>query len=212
MTHAATGPRTGPRRGIVYGFNVRDPQTGIVYLGYVGQTRQLLRAREAQHRTDQSWADIIDGGAFVLEEGVWSDGELDRREVAAIQRLRPLFNIAGNEANPDRIPPWEAVAARHLRDDAAGRPRWVAPPKDRPRPGKRQEIPTPAQLGMTRRPVRRPIPLGVVAAAWVGMFVAGMGAASWAGIPENVAGWLAIAVASAMWGRFVVPAWWHRRR
>jgi hypothetical protein len=115
------------RHSIVYGINILDPETGKVRLDYVGQTQQRLRSRENQHRDDQPWNDLIVGSPFVLEQGVWDKGELDRREIAAIRRLRPRYNYDHNQGNPNRVEKWRARDQRWARDDAAGRPRWVPP-------------------------------------------------------------------------------------
>lgn len=127
---AATRRRAGARRrGIVYGYRTLRPEDNYqsVELGYVGQTRQVLRARDGQHREVQPFSDIIVGDPFVLAEGLWTDGELDAAERAAIVQLRPRYNIEHNRANPGRIPPWIARRQRAARDAARGVPAWSPP-------------------------------------------------------------------------------------
>lgn len=127
---ATLPPRSGVRRrGVVYGYDTLRPETGYttVEVGYVGRTRQALRARDGQHREVQPWADIIVGGPYVIAEGWWTDEELAATEVAHIARLRPRYNIEDNRGNPARIPPWGAVAQRQARDAARGAPAWVPP-------------------------------------------------------------------------------------
>ncbi|WP_345509450.1 hypothetical protein [Phytohabitans houttuyneae] len=104
------------RVGVVYGIYVLHPVTGNIVLGYVGKTRQSLRVREGQHRDEQPWADTIVGSAFVIAKGVWTEAQLDACEQHHIRSLRPLYNIDHNGGNPNRIPPWEAVAQRQARE------------------------------------------------------------------------------------------------
>lgn len=116
------------RLGFVYAYDTLRPEGGYtaVEVGYVGQTRNR-RARDAQHREDKPWADIIVGSARVVAQGWWSDDELDAAERAAIGQLRPRYNIACNEGNPLRIPPWAAREQRVGRDAARGVPAWTPP-------------------------------------------------------------------------------------
>lgn len=121
---------TGKRHGIVYGIVVRH--RGQIYLGYVGQTRQKLEAREQQHREWQPWGDIIVGRAFVLAQGFWTDRELDTHEEFFIRHgvliegnacaTRPLYNIIHNTDNVARVLPWVVLAERHKRE-----PGWSPP-------------------------------------------------------------------------------------
>jgi hypothetical protein len=133
--------RTGtPRRGIIYGFKVIHPvRPHTIVWGYVGQTRQRVSEREAQHRDVQPWADTIAGEwstdpvtgvryqAVVLDAGDWDDVEIDDWEQVWIDRLQPLYNILGNRRNPHRVKPWVAKRQRHTRDRAAGHPLWQPP-------------------------------------------------------------------------------------
>lgn len=132
MTQTAR-PRTGVRRpGAIYGLDIADHDTLIAAAvhkvmkdDYVGQTRQKGRARESQHRDDKPYEDLIVGSAHVLEQGMWTDEELDEREVYWIRRLCPRMNYEHNLDNPDRIEIWRQKEQRWVRDDAAGRARWV---------------------------------------------------------------------------------------
>jgi hypothetical protein len=127
------GQRAGVRRpGTVYGVNVLDPATGQVHVDYVGQTRQQLLSRERQHRDERPFSDLIVGDAFAVEQGMWTDAELDEREVFHIKRLRPRFNHDDNLDNPARVPIWKQREERDARDRAKGitpRP-WPAPRVD----------------------------------------------------------------------------------
>jgi hypothetical protein len=128
------GPRIHPdvrRRGAVYGIPTfavdaaGRPLAGLVVVGYVGQTRQTVKQREEQHRGHQPFGDLIVGGSWVIEEGHWTDAELDARELHYIRRgavlvpdqppQRPVYNIVGNMDNPNRVKPWDAVAHRQVR-------------------------------------------------------------------------------------------------
>ncbi|GAA2637004.1 hypothetical protein GCM10010399_82700 [Dactylosporangium fulvum] len=124
------GQRADVRRpGIVYGVNILDPATGQVHVDYVGQTRQQLLSRERQHRDERPFSDLIVGDAFVIEQGMWTDAELDERELFHIQRIGPRMNHDGNLDNPARIPIWRQRQDRDARDRAKGLPvrRWPAP-------------------------------------------------------------------------------------
>ncbi|MFD6565418.1 hypothetical protein [Micromonospora profundi] len=107
-------------------------------VGYIGQSRQTVWQREQQHREDQPFSDIIVGGSWTIEEGWWTQQQLDEREQHYIQHgvsllpgqkpQRPKYNIAGNRDNKDRIKPWDAVAHRQARE-----PGWL--PADQRGPG-----------------------------------------------------------------------------
>jgi hypothetical protein len=155
-------PRTGVRRpGAIYGLDIADHDTlmttdvhKVVKDDYVGQTRQKGRARESQHRDDKPYEDLIVGSAHVLEQGMWTDEELDEREVYWIRRQRPRMNYEHNLDNPDRIEIWRQKEQRWVRDDAAGRPRWV--PLDQRRASSLLEQPTMIRYGSTQiMPERR---------------------------------------------------------
>jgi hypothetical protein len=173
------------RRGIVYGINVVHPSTGRVMLGYVGQTRQTLEARETQHREVQPWADTIVGRAYVIEVGWWTDVELDAREVWHIHRWLPLYNIEHNMANPWRIPPWTAVEQRQARE-----PGW--------RPVRHQTF-------VAMRAGRR-VPWRVygIATMWLVLTAVLWWAADWTDLPF-AAGTAAVAMVSVR-----VWRWWRR--
>jgi hypothetical protein len=114
------------RPGVIYGFNIRDHHTGETRIDYVGRTSQPIEVREQQHRGrlpvfgaltgEQPWADLIVGSAIVIESGRWSLEELSRREVFHIHRLRPRYNVVGNEHNPVRIKRRDATRMRDERD------------------------------------------------------------------------------------------------
>lgn len=125
------------RRRIVYGaecFDV-DPETGFIRIDpetgaprlridYVGQSRQRLPAREEQHRDEKPWADLI-VRFVILERGLWTQDELDEREVHWIHRISPRYNATHNLSNPERIEiwsparrEWRQMEQRWARDDA----------------------------------------------------------------------------------------------
>ncbi len=117
----------GPRRpGVVYGIRTHDPATGSTVLGYVGQTFQPLPAREAQHRAEQPWSDLI-VDVFVIARGRWTTAEIDAVEADRIRVLRPVYNHDHNLNNSGRVPIWLARRQRAERDRVAGRARWVPP-------------------------------------------------------------------------------------
>lgn len=120
-------PRTDTRfRGVIYGFDLLDHETGVkVPDDYVGKTRQRGRRRELQHRSDKPWEDLIVGSSHVLWEGICDEDELDRLERQFIRDKRPRMNDRDNRWNPDRIDYDEQVRQRHERDDRDGKPRWV---------------------------------------------------------------------------------------
>ncbi|MEV1013802.1 hypothetical protein AB0I89_23915 [Micromonospora sp. NPDC049801] len=135
-------PPAGERRQrAVYGIMTLDvdrqgiPIPGAApVVGYIGQSRQTVWQREQQHRDEQPFADIIVGGSWTIEEGFWTQQELDERERRHIRNgvvllpgqkpQRPKYNIDFNRENPDRIKPWEAVAHRQARE-----PGWQPPVK-----------------------------------------------------------------------------------
>jgi len=121
--------RTGRAyRGVIYGYDVIDHETGeIVPNDYRGKTRQRGKLRELQHRERQQFSDRIVGSANVLWEGVCTDEELAEKERWFIQDapVRPRLNVEMNEDNPHRIPKWKQIEQRHERDRANGRPLWV---------------------------------------------------------------------------------------
>jgi hypothetical protein len=126
----------GRRLGTVYCYHTWRPgpdgaPTQVVEVGYVGQTVQTLAARDSQHRgvsrgpygeapRCQPWSDIIVGGVYVVEQGMWTCDELLRRELFHIDRLRPRYNHSGNLANRHRVPVHEARRQRQCRDRARG--------------------------------------------------------------------------------------------
>lgn len=119
--------RTDTRfRGVIYGFDLLDHETGLpVPDDYVGKTRQRGRKREMQHRSDKPWEDLIIGSSHVLWEGICDEDELDRMERQFIRERRPRMNDKDNRWNPDRIDYGDQVAQRHERDDRRGCAPWV---------------------------------------------------------------------------------------
>ncbi len=131
-------PPAGERRQrAVYGIMTLDvdgcgiPIPGAApVVGYIGQSRQTVWQREQQHRDEQPFSDIIVGGSWTIEEGWWTQEELDVREQRYIRNgvallpgqkpQRPKYNIAGNRENRDRIKPWDAVKHRQARE-----PGWL---------------------------------------------------------------------------------------
>jgi hypothetical protein len=110
----------------LYRFWVEHPVTGRRVLGYVGETVRLPFERLLEHVYAQPWADTI--VAWEVDEEVFAGKDaVLRAEARAIRDERPLYNVIGNGRNRGRVKPWDAVAQRHARDDAAGRPRWVKP-------------------------------------------------------------------------------------
>lgn len=103
----------GRRRRTVYAYDVRDLRfrSRPVRLGYVGKTSSHISYRDAQNRAGQPWGRQIVGPVRILWTGECGRVSLWLREVWYITRLRPLFNVEWNRANPDRVPPW---AARRL--------------------------------------------------------------------------------------------------
>lgn len=128
VTRFVPRQRAERRLGIVYGFNILDPQTMQVCVDYVGQTVQELGARERQHRgddwstdaTEQPWSDLIVGKPFIIEQGWWTQAELDERERFHIKRLQPRYNYVHNLDNAKRIPIPVARRQREERDRARG--------------------------------------------------------------------------------------------
>lgn len=106
------------RPGFIYQFWGYDPRAllkGVILivLIYVGQTRQQPETRWAQHEFGTTedppkiWWPLVTK-KIVHERGLlWSDPELDNRELVAISAGGPLANIKLNMLNPHRIPPWE---------------------------------------------------------------------------------------------------------
>jgi hypothetical protein len=157
---------TERRLGYIYAYDTLrvDRTTGAVLdgstlIGYVGKTVQKPTARDDQHRgiapspngeppECQPFSDTIVGPIRVVEQGMWTERELDDRETFWIERLLPVYNWQKNpRSNPNRIAISDARAHRDFRDRARGQlPRqWPAfrnPPKSLPAP--------------ITRPVRKP--------------------------------------------------------
>lgn len=185
---------TGQRDCALYRFWVRHPETGQRVLGYIGETARMPFVRLMEHIQSQPWADTIVGwevapAVYPSKQAVWV------AEQAAIRAERPLYNIEHNMGNPDRIPPWVAVAQRQARQ-----PGWVPPPK-----GVRVSPQVPRQRNHRAAPVRPSAassrlgrlwgtyrtPVTVWASLWLGLFAAVWweGADAWTGWhePRNAA-------------------------
>ncbi len=134
QTFRVPGQRSTLRRpGFVYAHTTRRvdrhgmPTEGVED-GYVGKSRNVAR-RTLQHaglapqRTgeirEQAWWDLKVGDVRIVEQGVWTDGELDVRERYWIAALQPRYNDR-DSTRPDRIRKLEARRHRDARDVAAG--------------------------------------------------------------------------------------------
>jgi len=113
------------RAGIVYAFECFNPESGAIECGYVGQTRRTLAEREAEHRGDKPWADLIVGSGRVVWTGEPTDEELDAIELRFIRTLSPRYNVDGQRGAPHAVPKWEQLDQRHARDRQLGRELWV---------------------------------------------------------------------------------------
>lgn len=110
----------------LYRFYVEHPLTGQEVLGYVGETIREPFERLLEHVRDQPWIDTVT--RWERDPRVFgSKAEVLAAEAAAIAAERPLYNVLGNEGNPLRIPPPEAIRQRRQRDLEQGRPRWQHP-------------------------------------------------------------------------------------
>lgn len=113
------------RPGIVYACDTLNPTSGAVEVGYVGQTRRTLLEREAEHRGDKPWADLIVGSFRVIWTGEPTDAELDAIERQHIRRLLPRYNVEHQKGAVHAVPKWEQVDQRHARDAEKGLKPWV---------------------------------------------------------------------------------------
>ncbi|MER7331725.1 MULTISPECIES: hypothetical protein [unclassified Micromonospora] len=142
-------------------------------VGYIGQSVQTVKQREDQHRADQPFGDTICGGSWVIEEGLWTQAELDARERHYIRHgavlvpgqpaQRPVYNYEHNLDNPHRIEVWRARQHRQVRE-----PGW------QPASG-RVDVQATGGVGwagrgwwLARQPAAWWLLLAVVAVAWVG--------------------------------------------
>jgi hypothetical protein len=101
------------RPGAIYAAYVR--RTGVwawlfrrPALGYVGKTRQWVKARWRQHEASQPWADTVVEWRVIREWKDISGIALWWAEVWRIVLWLPLYNIQYNRLNPRRIRPWTA--------------------------------------------------------------------------------------------------------
>lgn len=93
---------------------------------YIGQTRQELASRHAQHMGNSSryktvaqpWSDLYPE-VRVVWQGRCPDFVLDLIEMWYIKRKKPLYNYIHNTHNPHRITKYEAKFQRSERDRLA---------------------------------------------------------------------------------------------
>lgn len=87
-------------------------------VGYIGQTRlHNWRQRADEHlygsahwgEGPKAWAHLVIDTQLLWNSPLVTDADLDAQEMLMIREMLPLFNVEGNYANPDRIPPWEWV-------------------------------------------------------------------------------------------------------
>lgn len=119
-------PRAELRECRLYRFYVTHPLTGRVVLGYVGETGRQPFERLLEHLATQPWFDTVvrwevDPQVYYGKKAVLA------AERSTIGAERPLYNVAGNERNRDRVPPPVAIRQRRARDAARGVQRWVHP-------------------------------------------------------------------------------------
>lgn len=120
------------RPAIVYAYSIIDlEKSSDEYLvrelwAYVGQTRQELASRHAQHMGNDSryrgkaqpWSDLYPE-VRIIWKGKCPDFILDLIEMYYIKRRKPLYNYIHNTRNPRRIPKYLAVQQRSDRDRLA---------------------------------------------------------------------------------------------
>ncbi|MFG2046109.1 hypothetical protein ACGFIW_01595 [Micromonospora sp. NPDC048935] len=212
-------PPAGERRKrAVYGIMTLDvdargiPIPGAApVVGYIGQSRQTVWQREQQHRDEQPFSDLIVGGSWTIEEGWWTQQQLDEREQHYIRRgvsllpgqeaQRPKYNIDCNRENRDRIKPWDAVAHRQAREPGwvkpakgsfVSRQRTYGPPQNMARAVRRRP-----RFRWTRRRIRAAVLTGVWLVLFAGFWWAGWDVwHGWDG-PRNAAIGTTVVMASA---------------
>ena len=120
------------RPALIYAYSCLDLEkstsTRIVrnLWAYIGQTRQELASRHAQHMgydsrfstKGQPWADLYPE-VRVIWQGRCPDFVLDFIEMYYIKRYKPLYNYIHNTRNPNRIPKHLATKQRNDRDRLA---------------------------------------------------------------------------------------------
>lgn len=111
------------RKGIIYAYSTLDPLTGErEQWAYVGQTRQELALRHAQHmgfdkrQKHQPWSDLYPEIRVVFEFRSCPDWWLDWVEKLVIKFTYPRYNYIHNLNNPNRITIPQAESARKERD------------------------------------------------------------------------------------------------
>jgi hypothetical protein len=114
------------RPGIIYAYSCLDPATRKREpWAYVGQTRQLLIARNNQHlgvegykgkaAKSQPWSDLYPQVRIVAEFKC-PNIILDLVEKFYIKWKKPIYNHTHNLNNPRRIPLYQAQQDRKSRD------------------------------------------------------------------------------------------------
>jgi len=112
------------RPAIVYAYSCIDPKTGLREMwAYVGQTRQELMRRHAQHMGNDSyyknkaqpWSDLYPDVRIVWQ-GKCPDFYLDLIEMFYIKRHKAVYNYIHNTRNPRRITKLQAQEQRRNRD------------------------------------------------------------------------------------------------
>jgi hypothetical protein len=113
----------GWRRGIIYAYSCIDPSTGKrEKWAYVGQTRQELALRHAQHmgfdarQKRQPWSDLYPEVRVVFEFNSCPNWWLNFVEKWTIKFTYPRYNYMHNLNNPRRVPLPEAERQRVDRD------------------------------------------------------------------------------------------------
>jgi hypothetical protein len=198
-------PRADARRhGIIYGLHILDPDTSQVATDYVGQTFQRLSAREEQHRQCQPFADLIVGEAGVIEEGRWTQDEIDEREAFHTHRLMPRYNYEHNLDNPRRIPIPQARRERAARDAARGVVPWT-PPEPAREPRREAARRAPRRLSARARRVRTR--LGVVVVSWP----LATGLLWWVGWRVGLSPWLGLRAAMLAAAVLILAGWYLAR-
>jgi len=120
------------RPAIVYAYSILDLDKSTETItvrdlwAYIGQTRQELASRHAQHMGNdlrykgkaQPWSDLYPE-VRVIWQGRCPDFVLDLIEMYYIKKRKPLFNYIHNTKNSRRIPKYEAQQQRRERERLA---------------------------------------------------------------------------------------------
>jgi hypothetical protein len=124
----------GWRRGIIYAYSTIDPLTGQrEHWAYVGQTRQELALRHAQHmgfdkrQKRQPWSDLYPEIRVIFEFKSCPNWWLDLVEKLTIKFTYPMYNYIHNLNNPRRVDLRLAESSRRERDRIRDRLRKQTP-------------------------------------------------------------------------------------